>query len=568
MNFRDLFEKAVDFIDEKRKSIVAISLSTLGVIALIIVFFLSSNEFSVGNEANELLKIIEKRQYSIAVDYYTSIEKKFSDSKMERFNKSVSKKINKLLLNSGDKYLDGDISQESFIGLINTVKELNKISIDVDDLLAQADRVREMYKEENTTYDIAINYISTVSILNGMGSNLDVYKQNIETIKESRDVYDSAVKDQKAYKYYEAIEKYNKVLKEDEKYYSMAQNGKEQCIEEMYDYYISRAEEANTSGDYERALQYIEYLKDDYSDDEKVQSLEKKYKKNLSLYTLTSDDIINVIAKKSGKDKANLSINSLPQMIKNNKYYYAEVYEYDKLINEVLVSAKTKDLYSYKDGKKDYKVDYGDGYFRILEDGSYQFGITKDKAKFVLTNTLDEKENKYKKIEILDIEKADRYVKSKKSLEELFGKYKNIYYYAVVNKGLFRGKEDDGQWSHRITSPRHHCEKTYLVTLENPVDDSTAGQFAKGVQLHNEKELTRPAVLEVVTPTEVRLTISEGRYHQVKRMFAAVGNHVVGLHRERIGDIALDASLAPGEYRPLTAEEVASVGGQHARSKT
>lgn len=357
MNFRDLFEKAVDFIDEKRKSIVAISLSTLGVIVLMIVFFLSSNEFSVGKEANELLKIIEKRQYSIAVDYYTSIEKKFSDSKMERFNKSVSKKINKLLLNSGDKYLDGDISQESFIGLINTVKELKKISIDVDDLLAQADRVREMYKEENTTYDIAINYINTVSLLNGMGSNLDVYKQNIETIKESRDVYDSAVKDQKVYKYYEAIEKYNKVLKEDEKYYSMAQNGKEQCIEEMYDYYISRAEEANTSGDYERALQYIEYLKEDYSDDEKVQSLEKKYKKNLSLYTLTSDDIINVIAKKSGKDKANLSINSLPQMIKNNKYYYAEVYEYDKLINEVLVSAKTKDLYSYKDGKKDYKVD-------------------------------------------------------------------------------------------------------------------------------------------------------------------------------------------------------------------
>lgn len=75
-------------------------------------------------------------------------------------------------------------------------------------------------------------------------------------------------------------------------------------------------------------------------------------------------------------------------------------------------------------------------------------------------------------------------------------------------------------------------------------------------------------MLEVVTPTEVRLTISEGRYHQVKRMFAAVGNHVVGLHRERIGDIALDASLAPGEYRSLTAEEVASVGGQHARSKT
>ncbi|WP_284525306.1 16S rRNA pseudouridine(516) synthase RsuA [Shigella boydii] len=75
---------------------------------------------------------------------------------------------------------------------------------------------------------------------------------------------------------------------------------------------------------------------------------------------------------------------------------------------------------------------------------------------------------------------------------------------------------DDGQWSHRITSPRHHCEKTYLVTLESPVADDTAEQFAKGVQLHNEKDLTKPAVLEVITPTQVRLTISEGRYHQVK----------------------------------------------------
>ncbi|MNR09964.1 Ribosomal small subunit pseudouridine synthase A [compost metagenome] len=119
---------------------------------------------------------------------------------------------------------------------------------------------------------------------------------------------------------------------------------------------------------------------------------------------------------------------------------------------------------------------------------------------------------------------------------------------------------DDGQWSHRITSPRHHCEKTYLVTLESPVSDDTAEQFTQGVQLHNEKDLTKPAVLEVITPTEVRLTISEGRYHQVKRMFAAVGNRVVGLHRERIGEIALDPELEPGEYRPLTEEEIASVG--------
>ena len=119
---------------------------------------------------------------------------------------------------------------------------------------------------------------------------------------------------------------------------------------------------------------------------------------------------------------------------------------------------------------------------------------------------------------------------------------------------------DDGQWSHRITSPRHHCEKTYLVTLENPLADDTAAQFEAGVQLHNEDSLTKPATLEQIEEKLVRLTLSEGRYHQVKRMFAAVGNHVVALHRERIGEIVMDEDLEPGQYRPLTEQEIASVG--------
>ncbi|WP_413529394.1 16S rRNA pseudouridine(516) synthase RsuA [Rahnella inusitata] len=119
---------------------------------------------------------------------------------------------------------------------------------------------------------------------------------------------------------------------------------------------------------------------------------------------------------------------------------------------------------------------------------------------------------------------------------------------------------DDGQWSHRVTSPRHQCEKTYLVTLENPLADDTAAQFEAGVQLHNEDSLTKPAQLEQIDERVVRLTISEGRYHQVKRMFAAVGNHVVALHRERIGEIVMDEDLEPGQYRPLTEQEIASVG--------
>ncbi|SFN31622.1 ribosomal small subunit pseudouridine synthase A [Izhakiella capsodis] len=119
---------------------------------------------------------------------------------------------------------------------------------------------------------------------------------------------------------------------------------------------------------------------------------------------------------------------------------------------------------------------------------------------------------------------------------------------------------DDGQWSHRITSPRYHCDKTYLVTLKSLLIGDEVAKFFSGIQLHGEKHQTKPARLEVLSERQVRLTISEGRYHQVKRMFAAVGNHVEALHRERIGGIVLDETLAPGEYRKLSEEEIASVG--------
>ncbi len=118
---------------------------------------------------------------------------------------------------------------------------------------------------------------------------------------------------------------------------------------------------------------------------------------------------------------------------------------------------------------------------------------------------------------------------------------------------------DDGQWNHRITSPRHECEKIYRVTTANPISKETAELFSVGVQLHGEKSPTRPAQLEMISSHEARLQIHEGKYHQVKRMFAAVGNHVVALHRESIGLIQLDPVLAPGEYRPLTTAEIESV---------
>ncbi len=118
---------------------------------------------------------------------------------------------------------------------------------------------------------------------------------------------------------------------------------------------------------------------------------------------------------------------------------------------------------------------------------------------------------------------------------------------------------DDGQWSHRITSPRHRCDKVYLVTTVDPISPETAHAFAEGLMLRNEEEPTLPATLELLDEHTARVTLQEGRYHQVKRMFAAMGNKVASLHRESVGGITLDEDLDPGEFRFLTAEEVACI---------
>lgn len=120
---------------------------------------------------------------------------------------------------------------------------------------------------------------------------------------------------------------------------------------------------------------------------------------------------------------------------------------------------------------------------------------------------------------------------------------------------------DDGQWTHRVISPRHQCDKVYLATLAEPIEEDAIALFAAGVQLDGEDRPTLPAVLEIIDPHTARLTIQEGKYHQVKRMFASLGNRVLTLHRERIGMLALDAGLEPGESRYLTDAEVAALGG-------
>jgi len=118
---------------------------------------------------------------------------------------------------------------------------------------------------------------------------------------------------------------------------------------------------------------------------------------------------------------------------------------------------------------------------------------------------------------------------------------------------------NDGRWSRRITQPQQRKPKVYHVTTEQPITGEYAEVFERGLYFAFEDLTTLPARLELLGSHSARLTLFEGRYHQVKRMFGHFRNRVVALHRESMGEIVLDPQLAPGQYRALTAAEIASV---------
>ncbi len=121
---------------------------------------------------------------------------------------------------------------------------------------------------------------------------------------------------------------------------------------------------------------------------------------------------------------------------------------------------------------------------------------------------------------------------------------------------------DDGDFAHRILSPKKHIFKTYIATLEHPLTDEAETMLENGITLADGTQL-KEARVEIIGADKsvVKIMICEGKYHQVKRMFAATGNKVMSLHRSRMGGLSLDETLSPGECREITAEELKKIVG-------
>ena len=120
---------------------------------------------------------------------------------------------------------------------------------------------------------------------------------------------------------------------------------------------------------------------------------------------------------------------------------------------------------------------------------------------------------------------------------------------------------DDGKFIHRMSSPKHHVPKVYEVTVKHPLDEVQVSKLLSGVVLDDDPKPVRAAACEAVASHHLRLTLTQGKYHQVKRMVAAVSNRVEGLHRSQIGGLRLPDDLAPGQWCWLSEADLARIQG-------
>jgi hypothetical protein len=428
-----------DFKKEKNMLFKAL-LSLIAGVSLFFVIIFSLNS-DIKSDVSSIIRNIENNKYSVAIEQYKNIEKNYSQSKLKKFDELFSNKLQTIIIERGEDFIDGKMSKEDFLNLINTINLFDNTTINFEKVLYQVERVSDIYMNDNVDYDTAISYINTVSILKNISESSYKYKQIVELCNESRKVYANAVELQKENKYADAITEFDKVLEIDKKTYKSSQEEKKKCIEKMYDYYIEKSKQLNDTGDYERALEYINYLQKYYKDDVKIQELKKQVNTNLVLNSLSDSEILNIISEKSKISKEDLSISSSVQNVGEKKYYYVEVYIDSKLKNEILIDPKTKEIFSYRDSNRSYSANYVNGYFKADAEGNVVFSVEEYKAIKIIEDALKSNEISFKKVTKIDLKEAKKYISKDIDVGDILGDDADIYYTYLVSRGLFRKKQ-------------------------------------------------------------------------------------------------------------------------------
>ena len=440
MGLKLYIDKIVEYIDVNSKKIITITISILATLVLSIVLFIGIGNMSVSKEVDTLIKYMEQRKYSQAISYYDKVKDDLDSKKEERFEANVGKKLNKMILDYGSRYLNKEIGKEYLIGFVNTIDKMKTIQLDGESILKQSEEVKNLYVNDKIDYKTANGYINAVSNLNIAKYEIESYSTVINTYEQSRVVYKDAMEKQEKKLYKEAIESYKKVIKEDTKYYKLAQEKIDECIYIMYDYYIAKAEEYNKEGNYSEALETINYLQKHYSDDEKVFELHQKYTKNFDKYNMNNTEVVNLLIKKIKVNREKLNVGIYQEMVGDSKYYYVEAFEQNKIINKFLIDSKTKKLYGYLDNDVIYNDNGVDGYWRKNKEGITEFAISKDEAISLVKDKTKQSTVKLRDIQYIKKEKALRYFNKnyEKNINKLHeGKY-DINYYILAKSGLFK----------------------------------------------------------------------------------------------------------------------------------
>ena len=201
---------------------------------------------------------------------------------------------------------------------------------------------------------------------------------------------------------------------------------------------------------------------------------------------------------------------------------------------------------------------------KVLVDGSVAFGIEQRVNRFskievdgkVVQNNPTYYVMLHKPVGVVCATKDDRHQTVIDILDLPFKHELHIVGRLDLNTSGLVLLTNDSRWSEAITQPREKIEKIYQVTLENPIDDSYIVGFEQGMYFDYEKITTQPAKLRILAKYQAEVTLTEGKYHQIKRMFGRYRNPVIALHRSQIGNLELDRDLAIGQSRPLTESEI------------